>query len=271
MDLEQLKREWKNPSAHNGVLQAKIWDNRAGEYEKKEIPNEKDDPFLKFLWKKAEPDADMQVLDIGCGAGLYTIALAGRVKKAVGLDVSSRMIESAKRRADDLGIANAEFGVQDWSKTDAQRCGFQNGFDIVFAHMTPAVCDYHTFDQMNACSKKYCFMAKPVRRRDAVQDGAFAAVGIDTQGKQMDDTVLNSFTYLWLKGYTPEVVKIDEVWSAKRSVEEMTAWCTDRTGVYKNLTAEEKNRIRNYLESVSEEGMVNEVVRTSIVTIYWHV
>lgn len=69
MDLEQLKREWKNPSAHNGALQAKIWDNRAGEYEKKEIPNEKDDPFLKFLWKKAEPDADMQVLDIGCGAG----------------------------------------------------------------------------------------------------------------------------------------------------------------------------------------------------------
>ena len=112
--------------------------------------------------------------------------------------------------------------------------------------MTPAVCDYHTFDQMNACSKKYCFMAKPVRRRDAVQDGAFAAVGIDTQGKQMDDTVLNSFTYLWLKGYTPEVVKIDEVWSAKRSVEEMTAWCTDRAGVYKNLTAEEKNRIRYY-------------------------
>ena len=85
MDLERLKREWVNPASQNGKIQAEIWDARAGEYGEKEIPDRENNDFLKDLWGKVGIQKEMEVLDIGCGNGLYSMALAPYVK-AVSLD-----------------------------------------------------------------------------------------------------------------------------------------------------------------------------------------
>lgn len=42
--------------------------------------------------------ADSEVLDIGCGIGRLLVALAPRVKRVVGLDVSAEMVKAAQRR-----------------------------------------------------------------------------------------------------------------------------------------------------------------------------
>lgn len=52
-----------------------------------------------------------EVLDLGCGIGRLSAALAPEVARVVGVDVSSRMIEVTRRRA--AGLANARFEVVD--------------------------------------------------------------------------------------------------------------------------------------------------------------
>jgi SAM-dependent methyltransferase len=56
-----------------------------------------------------------RVLDVGCGFGVTTVALARQAApaEAVGVDISEAMIDLARRRADDAGVANVRFDVAD--------------------------------------------------------------------------------------------------------------------------------------------------------------
>ena len=49
---------------------------------------------------------DRVVLDLGCGIGRFAAAIAGSVRQVIGLDVSARMVEEARRRC--AGLANVE-------------------------------------------------------------------------------------------------------------------------------------------------------------------
>jgi SAM-dependent methyltransferase len=64
-------------------------------------------PFLEAA--SIEPDA--QVLDVGCGNGLVTREAARRASRgsATGVDLSTRMLELARRRAAQEGLANVRF------------------------------------------------------------------------------------------------------------------------------------------------------------------
>lgn len=46
------------------------------------------------------------VLDLGCGIGRFTIAIAGYVQHVIGLDISARMVAEAQRRC--AGLANVK-------------------------------------------------------------------------------------------------------------------------------------------------------------------
>jgi 2-polyprenyl-3-methyl-5-hydroxy-6-metoxy-1,4-benzoquinol methylase len=52
-------------------------------------------------------------LDFGCGVGRLVIPLAHRFQSVVGVDVSSSMIEEARRNVEKYGLTNAEFTESD--------------------------------------------------------------------------------------------------------------------------------------------------------------
>lgn len=269
ISVEDLQKEWVCGTEERGHVQADIWDRRAGEFDRKPIPG-RDDPFLRYLWEKAKPDPSMAVLDVGCGAGQYSIALAEAAGKITGTDISPEMIDFARRKAEEMKLSNVEFIVSDWAAEGTDISSRQTAFDIVFAHMTPAVCDYRTLEAMDRCSKEHCFLVKPARRRATVLDGAFARIGLDVRSKEEDETILNAFSYLWLKGYSPEVTVRHENHTAKRSEEETAEWCIGRAALHRRLTSKEKEDIRLYVASISEGGRTEEIVDTVIVTMYWN-
>lgn len=271
MDLELLKCKWTKPAGEYGDLQAKIWDGRAEDYSNKAIPTVKDNLFLKYLFEKAKPDLGMSVLDIGCGAGRFTIALAEYVKEAVGVDVSPKMIEAAGKSAGARNLSNIHFEAGDWSVWDLEKAGFKNKFDLVFAHMTPAISDYDTMNKMNECAKGHCFLVKPARRKDFIQDTAFELIGITEQKSQLDDGISNAFTYLWQRGYNPELSYRDEVWEREMTTEQMCDWCVNRAKLQKSITKEQEEQICRYIQENSADGKIKEKTTTTIVTIYWHV
>jgi len=46
---------------------------------------------------------DLVVLDVGCGSGLFFSEVAGKAKTVIGVDVSRKLLQKAKEKADTLG------------------------------------------------------------------------------------------------------------------------------------------------------------------------
>jgi ubiquinone/menaquinone biosynthesis C-methylase UbiE len=84
-------------------------------------------PDLEALIQAANPGGIEDVLDLGCGAGHTAIALAGRVRSVMAVDLTSEMIEVAKRLAKERGLTNLTF-----RQADATALPFANGsFELV--------------------------------------------------------------------------------------------------------------------------------------------
>lgn len=85
-------------------------------------------PVTAALLSLAAPQPGEHALDIGCGSGETTLALAGAVGEggtALGLDISEQLLARARIRADEL-LSDAEF-----RSADAATFADDDGFDLV--------------------------------------------------------------------------------------------------------------------------------------------
>lgn len=86
------------------------------------------DPALE----RASLQPGEKVLDVGCGCGGTTVAIAAMVAplgEVLGIDVSSVMLARARERIDDAGHENADLLVADAQVADLPR----NYFDVAFS------------------------------------------------------------------------------------------------------------------------------------------
>lgn len=264
MDLKELWKTEFQPEIHR-----QMWDGAAQDYVKKPIPTVEEHSFLKLMKQRGVLQKDARVLDIGCGAGTLTLALAPYVKQAVGCDLSEKMIAGAKGRAAELGITNASFYCLDWHSQSLESLNWERKFDVVFAHQTPAVSDYDTFDKMVHCAKKACFFRANTRRHDEVLSQALAQIGIRLDSAQKDAAIAYAFAYLWEKGYEPNIQYHKEVWHPVKPLDNQIAWTLSRAKLYRNITPEEQDVIAAYLRSIAEDGTITETITTTIVTMDW--
>ncbi|MCC7550623.1 MAG: class I SAM-dependent methyltransferase [Methanobacterium sp.] len=90
------------------IISEKIWDLMANNYDKSEEPFRKIHITNLKKTKKYLNKGDT-VLDLGCGTGTQALEIAGDVKEVHGIDISSKMIEIAKRKAQYLKTPNVYF------------------------------------------------------------------------------------------------------------------------------------------------------------------
>ncbi|HEY9204705.1 MAG TPA: class I SAM-dependent methyltransferase [Candidatus Methanoperedens sp.] len=69
------------------------------------------------------------VLDCGCATGTVAIEIAGNVKKVHGIDISSKMIDAAKRKAAERKIGNIDFA----QSTIFDERHKRESFDVILA------------------------------------------------------------------------------------------------------------------------------------------
>ncbi|QNM05051.1 class I SAM-dependent methyltransferase [Qiania dongpingensis] len=267
--LEELRREWKHPVTDRAANTA-VWDEAAESFCKHAVPKWEDNPFLQEIEKKVKLYPGMRVLDIGCGTGIYSMAMASRAKEIIGVDLSPKMIAYARKKADDAGIENVDFRCMDWPGAAEEEIEKLGKFDLVFAHMTPAVADADSFFKMLRTASAHCFLVKPVRRSDSVLDKVKLAAGVENRPDSFDKGMLYAFGILWQRGLLPELSYRKETWESERDLEDAKKWYINKIRTYNPLEYEGEAKICRLLETLQENGTVKETVNTAISTMYWN-
>jgi 2-polyprenyl-3-methyl-5-hydroxy-6-metoxy-1,4-benzoquinol methylase len=86
----------------------KFWDKSASKFDQKGKKDEQTYNEIIDRTKKYLKTSDT-VLDFGCGTGLVSNEIAGNVKFIQAIDISSKMIEIAKNKADNRKIQNVGY------------------------------------------------------------------------------------------------------------------------------------------------------------------
>ena len=90
-------------------------------------------PFQRYRTEKVleiyRPGKEARVLDLGCGWGTVSFALAPMVRSVVGVDFSARSVELCRKGARDLGLEDVEFVQADATDTGLA----DESFDLVYA------------------------------------------------------------------------------------------------------------------------------------------
>lgn len=100
-----------------------FWNKLAPNYDQHRKNSEVAYSKLKTVIKNT-CDADFNVLDVGTGTGDIPIALAPHVSNITATDFSTEMIKIAQRKAQELGITNITFQVQNGENTPLQKSCF---------------------------------------------------------------------------------------------------------------------------------------------------
>ncbi|WP_353634005.1 class I SAM-dependent methyltransferase [Halobacterium sp. NMX12-1] len=95
-----MKKTVEEHAARFDDLAADYDDEKSAEY------NE----CVALVLEHANPDSDDTVLDLGCGTGAIALGLAEQAGRVIGRDISEGMMDEARRKADERGLDNVEFG-----------------------------------------------------------------------------------------------------------------------------------------------------------------
>jgi SAM-dependent methyltransferase len=97
-----------------------------------------------------QPDGTGRLLDIGCGPGGFTIAVAGLFAEVVGADPDAEMLEQAAAQAELAGVRNIR-----WLRSTAEELPELGLFDVIsFAQ------SFHWLDRPRVASAAYRMLAK---------------------------------------------------------------------------------------------------------------
>ena len=263
MTLETLKNNWVSKYEPN---EAK-WNNMAKRFAKMADPTFEENFTLKILADRISSGDNLSVLDIGCGAGQYSIAMAKKFKHVTGIDLSSKMISEACKKAEQSQVDNVEFICGNWMQNIEE-----NQYDVVFARNTPAINDYNSFDKMFKAGNKFGIYTSHSRRQDRLFDQLCQVFNVDNRLNKSpnNENISNIFTYLWHHGQKPHVHYHDEVWESLWEIDDLCQFFIDNVG--EQLANNRREEVKDYLLSISKDGLhVEETLSTTMVCIDWQV
>ena len=109
-------------------MSSKFWDKIAGRYDHANARyNQANERILELT--AAQCGASDTVLDLGCGTGIFTVALAKRTRSVLAADFSENMLGTARRKARALELTNVT-----WTRADVTSLDLGPAqFDVVTA------------------------------------------------------------------------------------------------------------------------------------------
>lgn len=263
MQIEEIRKAWVAPK-RDDPSDVKLWDSQADDPTYHHVY----DGFLELLEKEQMIDKSYDVLDIGCGVGIYSIALSEKVNSVTGFDISPKMLGHGRKILNESGITNVTLEEEDWNTVDLERKELKNSFDLVFAHNTPAICDAGTFEKMIDVSRRFCAICSPIKMIEPVMQKVWKLAGV-----KEDCSSINSFAFmldmLLQKDYLPKLHYEKQIWPMNQSYEDACSFYLGRVIMKKQLSDSETEVIKNYLKSIVNDGVISDNISTTVSTVYW--
>jgi SAM-dependent methyltransferase len=271
MDSTLIRSLWR-PRATNRDAAVAMWDSMADDFNDHEVPSFEDDHLLGIFERHDMLSSDADVLDVACGAGTYSLAIADRVNSTTGIDISSAMTAHARARAEALSRRNCCFITGDWRDVDLDSQGMAQRFDLVFAHMTPAIDGPDTFEKLARASRGWCVLSKPTRRVDPIARNLDAILDIEKHPADGGADVAYGFSLLWAQGLRPQLEYRDTVWDNRRPVAKVREFYLNRIRTHHELDDAAIALVDEYLCSIADrKGLIAHQTDVTITTMFWHV
>lgn len=251
----------------NAPAAVRLWNSMAKQFGEFDLPETTNNFALKIIEQYQMLGKNSRVLDVGCGAGKYAIALQKQGAQVVATDFSEQMLVQARNRAQEYG-ADILFSHDDWSQVDIAAKGWRKAFDLVFANMTPAVRDTATFAKLLEAGRGWLLLTKPCRRSNSVTDKLEAVLKAKKGLHKADDDILMAFTTLWEMGKFPHIAYDERTWCNQRPLAEAIPHYTDRLESKTELSEEQKVRLADYLAEIAENGIVKEETHTTVTAVF---
>ncbi|MBP9492250.1 MAG: class I SAM-dependent methyltransferase [Sulfurospirillum sp.] len=154
---------------------ASIWDKKAESYTRfSHNPNSFQALILSKVKQRDICFDGKNILDIGCGTGVYTLHIAKNALHVNALDFSQEMLNILHEDAIKEGLYDKfTFTCNTWSGFESQE-----NFDIVFSSMSPAFESHADFEKMHHYAREACvFLGWGGKRESSLLDPIFKAHG----------------------------------------------------------------------------------------------
>ena len=202
----------------------------------------------------------MRVLDVGCGTGRMAMTFAAHGAEVTALDFSPAMLRRL-REALPVELAGRINPVEaDWEEFDLAGRGWERGFDLTFACMTPAIRNPETFLKLHHASRGGCYFRGWAGRR---KDPLLAGLWRHLTGKPMHSLdgvttgVYAAFNLLYAMGCPPSVEFEEVSWEKREPVERAADFFADYFDGLNGLSRQElSKKISEYLVTVADDGCV---------------
>ena len=269
MTIQDIMNAWQ-PEAVNVQVNVDLWNGKAAHFGELKLPTPQNSIGMRLIQKEKMVKPGSSVLDVGCGGGRFSFALEQMGANVLGVDFSPNMIEECHRNKAERN-AYAQFQVCNWHTVDVAANGWENGFDLVLAHMTPAIASAEAFLKLSQASRDWCMMVKPTRRNSVVLDGLYTYLGMEPEGKNMNKTLSYALDLLHLKGINAKLDYEKQERKYEYHLEDVIWEYTARIESRHALTDQDKQKIRGYLSDLAEKDMVKETTISQIAAVYWQV
>ncbi|AKA71654.1 class I SAM-dependent methyltransferase [Clostridium scatologenes] len=272
MDSLMFEKMWNECERKNLSISKKFWDLRAEEFNKIINNNEEENiDLVKFLDSRRILNNECSILDVGCGAGKYSLQFSKYVKNTIGIDISSKMIEYAIQNMKNMSIDNIEYKVAAWQSLKLDDYNWGKKFDLVFASMTPAINSKDALLKMIEASKRYCFMSGFVYRNDNIKNQLREKILGKNKiyNKKFENNIYYAFNILWNMGIHAEIqyknVQWNKEWDLSKAIDVYTLQ-------FEDLEIENsRDIIKSYLESISDNGKVKDNVNAKVAWMLWRI
>lgn len=246
------------------------WDGVAGQFNELRVPDWDDDLFLKTIKDLPVWNKDSHILDLGCGAGRYAVAVADRCGYVTGIDISPKMIEYAEKKRQEYGKENVSFKTECWQDTDINEQGYEKKFDLIFGHMTPAFETIQDIEKATQASKGFCALATFAERYAPVADRFFEYMGTEQKWKN-ENKIPEMVEYLYKQKRFPRLDYYLRDDTQTFNEEGAVCFLKERYTLDSGKKADGAltGKIREFVRGeIRDELFVNEV-HSTIVTIVW--
>lgn len=250
-----------------------FWNKFAPSYENctSDKGKERIEKVIDILAKDQMITPEARVIDIGCGPGTYALPLVNRVKSITALDGAEDMCRILEQKVQGAGIKNIKVLHRMWEDMDIKKEGLEKQFELAFASITPAICDYDTLNKLNQVSRKYCCHISWAGGSLGKARQDLWELLFQEKDAGHGYNIIFPFNILFNSGFFPSMRYIDSQWIQENPVEEAVERLCDSFWLYTEITPGVKDIITRYVGEKAVGGIFRQEFKARLGIITWRV